>query len=239
MSSAQFPAIAVIPAAGVGQRMASNIPKQYLNCLGKPLIWYALKQMQQCDWIEHIFVSISSTDEYWQDEIGDTFAKVILVEGGASRAHSVLNGLNKALEYCNDNTWTLVHDAARPCLFDNDLEAIKQTLFSDEVDGLILADKVHDTVKSARDNELIDKTVDRSTLWRAQTPQVFPLGALQSALQKADLQLITDEASAMESVAGSDSYNIKLLQGDPRNIKVTRPQDLSLVSLYLSEQKEN
>ena len=235
MSSRHFPAIAVVPAAGVGKRMASDIPKQYLDCLGKPLIWHALNRMQQCDWINHIFVSLSSSDDYWPDEIGDCFSKVTLVDGGRSRAHSVLNGLTKACHSFTDDTWTLVHDAARPCLFAHDLQKIMQTLIANDVDGIILADKIHDTVKSATQQQDIATTVDRANLWRAQTPQVFRLGALRSALLDADLDAITDEASAMESLG----LKIKLLQGDPRNIKVTRPQDLSLISLYLAHDKEH
>ena len=235
MTTSQFQAIAVIPAAGVGARMGADVPKQYLSCLGKPLMWYVLNQMQQCDWITEIFVAISPEDGYWETHIGDQFSKVSCVAGGASRAESVLNALTEARQRHDSNIWTLVHDAARPCLFTHDLQAIRQALLSEAIDGVILADKIHDTVKLQTSDGQIASTVDRSKLWRAQTPQVFQLGALQSALQSADLATVTDEASAMESV----SANIKLLQGDVRNIKVTQPQDLALVSLYLAQQSES
>ena len=232
MTSSQFKAIAVIPAAGSGQRMGADIPKQYLTCLGKPLIWYALNQLQQCVWIERVYVSLSTDDSYWSSMIGDQFSKVVTVKGGATRAESVLNGLAEASLNHDPNIWTLVHDAARPCLFDHDLQGIKEALEAETCDGVILADKVHDTVKQQSSDQMIARTVDRTLLWRAQTPQVFQLTSMQSALVNADLSLVTDEASAMELVGA----NVQLLQGDQRNIKVTRPQDLSLVSLYLAQE---
>ena len=89
-------AIAIIPAAGIGQRMAADIPKQYLSCAGKPLIWHALNTFQQCPWVSDIYVSLSADDKFWPELIGEQFAKVTRVTGGASRAESVFNAISRA-----------------------------------------------------------------------------------------------------------------------------------------------
>ena len=222
-------AIVVIPAAGVGQRMGSDIPKQYLKCNGRPLITYSLALFEACDWIDAVYVALSEDDEYWPECVGDAYSKVRTITGGDSRAQSVSNGLSAALEEYENYTWVLVHDAARPCLFEQDLAVIYNEISHPGCHGFIVAEKVNDTVKQVDADNCIVQTVDRSKLWRAQTPQVFKLGELADALTIDDLADITDEASAMER-AGA---NIMVIQGNPKNIKVTQPDDLALAELYL------
>ncbi len=231
MTASEINAIAVIPAAGSGQRMAADIPKQYLHCHGKPILYYSLARLQSCDWISAIYVSLSQDDVHWETQLDGLFSKVVTVQGGASRAESVANGLNRALHDYPETTWALVHDAARPCLSQIDLATIYRELTSCQVDGLILADKVNDTVKRANEDDTINTTIDRTWLWRAQTPQVFQLGSLAGALKDLTLAEITDEASAMEQ----KGKRIKLVQGSLQNIKVTRPEDLHLAERYLSD----
>ena len=231
MTATDTPAIVVIPAAGVGQRMGTDIPKQYLNCHGRPLITYSLGLFQACEWIDAIYVAISDEDDYWLECVGDTYSKVRTVTGGDSRAQSVTNGLSAALEEHEDSTWVLVHDAARPCLFEQDMAMIYNEICRPGCQGFIVAEKVNDTVKQVDADNFIAKTVDRSQLWRAQTPQVFKLGELANALATTDLAGITDEASAMERTGAK----IRVVQGNPKNIKVTQPGDLALAELYLSD----
>jgi 2-C-methyl-D-erythritol 4-phosphate cytidylyltransferase len=211
--------------------MGADIPKQYLSCAGKPLIWHALNTFQQCRWITEIFVALSAEDELFEELIGEQFDKVTRVLGGASRAESVLNALSEVSRTHPLNCWTMVHDAARPCLSASDIAQIAAYIESNPEQGMILADKVHDTVKQASDNDYIDATVDRSRLWRALTPQVFRLGDLKRALETGQLSDITDEASAMERAG----YAPRLIQGDARNIKVTRQADLALAELFLKQ----
>ena len=232
MTSTELSAIAVIPAAGIGQRMASQIPKQYLTCAGKPIIWHSLMRLQSCHWISDIYVCLSPDDSYWETLIGEQFSKVTPLVGGASRAESVANGLAIASQSHPDDTWALVHDAARPCLFRDDLNQIKKVMESCSTDGFILADKINDTTKRTNSAGLIESTVDRSGLWRALTPQLFKLGQLSTALASHDLTSITDEASAMEH----QGFSVNVIQGDRRNIKITQPDDLILAELYLSNE---
>ena len=236
MSNSTFQqVIAIIPAAGVGARMAETIPKQYLKCAGKPVIWHSLNLMQRCHWISRIYVALSPNDPYWDDEIGSQFSKVEIVTGGESRAESVTNALSEAMKTQSDNIWAMVHDAARPCLSINDLELIENYLSDSPEYGMILADKLHDTIKQDDGNDHTEITVDRSHLWRALTPQVFRLGELSQAYDSDRLNEITDEASAME-MAG---YKTRLVQGDARNIKVTRPADLVLADLYIGQMEND
>ena len=126
----------------------------------------------------------------------------------------------------------LVHDAARPCLQGRDIARLIDRVTATGTGGL-LAEAISDTVKQAGADALVVRTLDRSRLWRAQTPQMFRLGQLQEALEEAVRQgfAITDEASAME-LAG---YPVQLVPGPARNLKVTRPADLRLAAWYLSE----
>jgi 2-C-methyl-D-erythritol 4-phosphate cytidylyltransferase len=127
----------------------------------------------------------------------------------------------------------LVHDAARPCIHQDDLEQLITTLAKDSVGGL-LAVPLHDTIKQADDQGCVLTTLPRERLWRAFTPQMFRLGNLVSALTQALTKglLVTDDASAME-LAG---YAPRLLEGRSDNIKITRPEDLALAEFYLSRQ---
>ena len=153
-------------------------------------------------------------------------SKSRLVHGGATRAESVLNGLEAIAD---KSAWVLVHDAARPCLRTTEIDLLLEVK---DPQGAILAIPVVDTIKRADEQGRIATTEDRRYLWLAQTPQFFPLQDLQRALSHA-LHLglnITDEASAME-FAGQHPL---LIAGRSDNIKVTRPEDLALAAFYLT-----
>ncbi|MCS5586303.1 MAG: 2-C-methyl-D-erythritol 4-phosphate cytidylyltransferase, partial [Gammaproteobacteria bacterium] len=149
--------------------------------------------------------------------------------GGKERFHSVISALNTLKPFAKDNDWILVHDAARPCVKFSDVTNLIKKL-KDHPTGGLLATQVVDTVKQGR-NSRVQKTLDRSNLWQAQTPQMYRFGVLSRALDniiKNDLS-ITDEASSIE-VLGLESV---LVEASKSNLKITTPEDLDLANFYL------
>jgi len=226
----------IVPAAGAGTRMGSSGPKQYLPLQGKTVLGVTLERLAKFPAIKGIFVGLSKDDAKWQ-HVADSL-KGLPVEisgyiGGAERANTVLNGLKALSEIAEAGDWVMVHDAARPCVRHEDIEKlIRETIESD--DGGILAMPIADTVKLTREDGRIDKTISRANLWRALTPQLFPIADLIKALDLALLEdaEITDEASAMEFIGAMPMC----IQGHADNIKITYPADLALAELYLSQQ---
>jgi 2-C-methyl-D-erythritol 4-phosphate cytidylyltransferase len=226
---------AVIPAAGIGKRMGSEIPKQYLELNGKAIILHTLDRLLQHPLIQGVVVALSRHDGWWEHLDHRCDKPVITVEGGIERCHSVLNALYELGNRATDEDWVLVHDAARPCLLHTDLENLINTLQDDKVGGL-LGVPVRDTMKRAESNNRVVDTVEREGLWHALTPQMFRLGSLRPALENAleAEQFVTDEASAME-YAG---FQPLLVEGSATNIKITRPEDLALAGFYLQQQEQ-
>lgn len=225
---------AVIPAAGFGRRMDSDIPKQYLPLSGRTVIEWTLSHFLDNPSIAGVVVAISDGDPYWQD-LGLGHPKLVTAKGGTERSDSVLSALHKLDSMASPDDWVLVHDAARPCLTEKDLEQLIGELRDHPVGG-VLGTPMSDTVKKTNaDNEVID-TPDRSRLWRAFTPQMFRLKALTDALVMAAKEgnVVTDDASAME-LAG---LHPKMVMGRADNIKITQPGDLQLAELFLQEHKE-
>jgi len=221
-----------VPAAGSGSRMGSHRPKQYLHLHDKPILQHTLERL--CfSRITGIVVCLAEDDAYWETLILQK--PVIRVNGGAERCHSVLNGLQALRQRAQPDDWVLVHDAARPCVRQADIEKLMTELAHHPVGGL-LAVPVRDTMKRAASNahqiEIVE-TINREGLWHALTPQMFRLetlyNALQSVLKKGEL--VTDDAQAIERFG----LQPVLIEGHPDNIKVTHPQDLSLAELYLRQ----
>jgi len=218
---------ALIPAAGSGSRMGAATPKQYLDLLGKPLIWHTVRALAAVPEIERVCVVISPGDEWWDCYDWSEFPRLqVLRCGGATRAESVLNGLRVAT--VADDDWALVHDAARPCLEPEHVSAMIDELRDDAVGG-ILAVPVADTLKRAAVGDRIARTEPRDGLWQAQTPQMFRRGELIAALASFMGPDITDEASAIEK----QGLAPQLVMGSPWNLKVTYPQDLQLAARIL------
>ena len=221
---------AVVPAAGTGSRMGSDQPKQYLQLAGVTLLEHSLRALSGCPRISGIVVALHARDRQ-----ADTLPvlqeeRVKTVIGGEERSDSVLAGLAHLLSCADPQDWVLVHDAARPCLQPADIERLIEAVIAGSTGG-ILAQPIVDTVKQASADALVVRTLDRATLWRAQTPQMFRLGELHRALQEAQQRglVVTDEASAME-MAG---YPVQLVVGPAANLKVTVPADLPLAAWYL------
>ena len=222
--------LALLPAAGVGARMGSAHPKQYLNIHGRPMLGHAIQAFERHDAIERVHVVISPEDGWWDRYDWSGFSKLALWRrGGASRAESVLNGLAAMAGEVAQDDWILVHDAARPCLTGDLLDRLLRELADDPVGG-ILAAPVADTLKREDTAGRIGETVPRQGLWGAQTPQMFRYGQLRTALERAGSQ-VTDEASALEFMGQVP----KLVASDLRNLKVTFPSDLEIARLLLAE----
>jgi 2-C-methyl-D-erythritol 4-phosphate cytidylyltransferase len=223
---------AIVPAAGVGKRMQTEIPKQYLTLNGKTILEHTLGKLLSEEKLQRIVVPVSRTDSSWQMLSILKNEKISIVEGGKTRCQSVINGLRSLSNDCSDADWVLVHDVARPCIESVDVRLLMRELCNDSVGG-ILAVPASDTIKHVDKNLAINKTVDRSTLWHAQTPQMFRYKLLLDALTKAtDRGLsVTDEASAIEL----SGYKPKVVEGNRANIKITRPEDLSLAEFYLQQ----
>ncbi len=221
----------VVPAAGVGARMAAQLPKQYLSLDGTAILQHTLHALLALPALEQVMVALATGDEHWPTLAAAQDARVDTTTGGAQRADSVLACLLALEGRAGAEDWVLVHDAARPCISLPELELLLATLGDDPVGGL-LALPVADTVKRADAEQRAVATLDREGLWLAQTPQMFRYAMLRSALQAAQEQglAITDEASAMEHAGHAP----RLVPGAATNIKITRPADLALAGHYLA-----
>ncbi|VFP80721.1 Bifunctional 2-C-methyl-D-erythritol 4-phosphatecytidylyltransferase/2-C-methyl-D-erythritol 2,4-cyclodiphosphate synthase [Candidatus Erwinia haradaeae] len=220
--------IAIVPAAGIGSRMQSKRPKQYLIVAGKTILEHTLNVLLQNIEIKKIIVALHPEDVYFNHLSVAHNLRITTVTGGKWRANSVL----AALQAAPPVQWVLIHDAARPCLRSEDLERILRLTLSSKIGG-ILAIPVRDTIKQAGDgNNQIHASIQRKSLWHALTPQLFPLKLLLNCLQRViDLgKNITDEASALEFCG----YQPELIKGHSDNVKITYPEDLALAEAYLS-----
>jgi len=223
----------IVPAAGIGQRMQAECPKQYLRINSRFILDITLSRLLDSGLFSGCMVPLNAADHWWPDTDASKDDRIQSCGGGAERADSVLSALHALEEQVSADDWVLVHDAARPCVHPADLKNLVSTLSDHPVGGLLAA-PVADTLKKAGPGQLPDVigTVDRSQLWRALTPQMFRYSMLVSALEAAlkEGQSVTDESSAMEF-----SGNMPVLvEGRPDNIKITVPADLDLAGFILS-----
>lgn len=219
----------VIPAAGVGARMAADRPKQYLEVAGRCILEHTLDCFLDHPGLLGVMVCLAVDDPYWPNLALASDPRIRRADGGRERADSVLAGLH-ALQLAGaaEDDWVLVHDAARPNLARSDLDRLLDTLATDPVGGL-LAVPARDTLKRADAAGRVAQTVDRAVIWQAYTPQMFRLRDLRQALDAALAAgvPITDEASALEWVGKAP----RLVEGRADNLKVTRPEDLQWLRL--------
>ncbi len=224
---------AVIPAAGVGKRMQANKPKQYLPLRGKTVIEQTLSQLLNAKIFTKLAVAISVEDPYWETLAIAKHPNIIRADGGKERADSVLSALKSLQTQAQADDWVLVHDAARPCVSTKEIHTLIARLKHEDYGG-ILALASHDTLKQVK-HDIISSTIDRTTIWRALTPQMFRYGVLKQALeQTTGNPAVTDEASAVELIGGL----VKIVAGASENIKITRPEDLALAEFYLEQQHD-
>lgn len=222
---------ALVPAAGVGQRMGAALPKQYLFLAGKPVLQHVVDVLAACSGIRRIYVVVNPDDAWIEGYLasGDIRlpeGKVVLLHcGGATRRDSVMAGIRAMAGELASADWVLVHDAARPGLTPEMVGRLMDAV-KDHPAGGLLALPVADTVKRERFSQV--ETVSREGLWLAQTPQMFRYGLLLDALEKH--AGVTDEAGAVEAMG----FSPRLVEGHLCNSKITRPADLEMVEVFLA-----
>jgi len=220
----------IIPAAGIGSRMQSSLPKQYLKISGQSILEHTVHCFLSHPRFDSVAIGIAKGDPYFKSLALAVDQSVEVFEGGAERVHSVMNGLAFLAGRAKADDWVWVHDAARPCLSHEDIDALIASL-PETQDGSLLAAPIYDTIKKANGQSRVEKTVDRLGLWRAMTPQVFSYSQLYNALDACikNNELVTDESSAIEICGGQPL----LVMGSEKNIKVTRPNDIELAQQYI------
>ena len=236
---------ALLPTAGAGSRLGGDLPKQFQQLAGRPMLAYAIDAFLQSPSIESIWIGVSPG--FIDHPILQALAKGtkpihFLPTGGPTRQETVRNTLAAMLKSAIPNEdWILVHDAARPGITPELIQKLVAAVLQSNTGGL-LAVRLADTLKRSDFDSAIagnmphvEKTIPREHLWQAQTPQMFGLKQLHAALEDA-IRLeadVTDEASAME-LAGVKPL---LVEGATRNFKVTHPADWDLMQLLLSSVK--
>jgi 2-C-methyl-D-erythritol 4-phosphate cytidylyltransferase len=225
-------ATAIIAAAGAGRRMKSDRPKQLLTLDKTPILIYTIRKFDACPLIDRIIVAAphESVDEVRKLVAGAGFSKpVSVVQGGARRQDSVA----VAMQHLNpDTTIVAVHDAVRPFVRVDEIEAV--LLEAHKSGAAVLAIPIVDTVKQIR-KDVIDSTLTREHLVLAQTPQAFRIEVLREAFERArrDEYYGTDESSLVERLG----LPVAVVRGSERNIKITRPDDLTLARFFLQEEQ--
>jgi len=213
----------VIAAAGSGQRLGAGGPKAFVELAGRPLLDWSLDAFRAAESIAEIVVAVPPGQEGSVAERG-----VVAVEGGQHRSESVAI----AAELCSEEI-LVVHDAARPLVTPELIDAIVERLVSDrEAAAVIAAAPVTDTIKRTADGDRVEETLDRAGLWAVQTPQAFRADALRGALSDADsLPDATDDAMLVERQGG----RVLIHSAPAENLKVTAPIDLRVAELLLRE----
>ena len=222
--------IAIIAAAGSGTRMASDRPKQFLLLAGTPVIFHTLKPFEQCDSIDEVIVVLPAEESAGFLSLAAKFGvtKVArVVPGGATRADSVKRGL-MAIRAATAEI-VAVHDGVRPFVT---VEEIDATVAAARAGGAaILVARVTDTIKQVSSDNVV-RTLDRSELRRALTPQCFQYDVLRRAYQHADVNdpSLTDESALVEKLG----HTVRIVEGSARNIKITTAEDLAIAETILA-----
>ncbi len=221
---------AVVVAAGRGERFGGSTPKQYTPLLGRPALSWSLQALLASPAVDGVVVALAARDRRWKRLAESRDPRVSTCIGGDTREASVSNALLALGSRARDDDWVMVHDAARPCLRREDLDALFAATGGDPVGGL-LAVRVPDTLKVDDGHGRSARTADRAGLWRALTPQVFRFGLLRRALALCAERerAVTDEASAVEALG----LRPRLVPGRTDNIKLTTPADRLLVEAIL------
>lgn len=223
--------VAIVLAAGRGSRMGSDVPKQFLEINGKPVLYYSLKIFQENPHIDEIVLVIGKEyQEYCQEQIVHHYGltKVTaMVAGGAERYQSVYEGLKA----CKDCEYVFIHDGARPFVTDAIIERCIETV---QVDGAcVVGMPVKDTIKIADEGGYVASTPPRSKVWMVQTPQVFAYALIRDAYEKmlcSDMVGITDDAMVAEAFS---DRKVRLVEGSYENIKITTPEDIKIAENFL------
>mgnify|MGYP002611360750 FL=1 len=225
---------AIVLAAGSGSRMKNKTKKQFMEIKGKPVIWYSLFEFEKSRVDEIILVTGKEDIDYCKKEIVEKYnLKKIknVVAGGSERYESVYNGLKEVT-----GNIVLIHDGGRPLINNEIIErSIEGTIKSD---ACVVGVPVKDTIKRADKEGYIIDTPNRSELWITQTPQSFKTDLVKMAYKKMKEELekgnttlnITDDAMVVEEFT---TNQVRFVQGDYKNIKVTTPEDIDIAELFI------
>ncbi|MEB3752964.1 2-C-methyl-D-erythritol 4-phosphate cytidylyltransferase [Acinetobacter sp. MD2(2019)] len=224
---------AIIPAAGSGHRFSATELKQYQTLFNQTVLEHSVERLNHLP-LQGYVLAVRSDDTVLNTLSLSHSERAHFCEGGAERVDSVLNALKYLSLIAHPDDYVLVHDAARPCVTAQSLEALVDYAVTQQTHA-ILATPVRDTLKKAHQQQ-IETTVDRSHLWQAQTPQIAKIGRLKQAIEQALIAnvTITDEASALEW-AGQP---VAVVMGRADNIKITYPEDLNLAELIITAQQK-
>lgn len=225
---------AIVLAAGTGSRMNSDIPKQYMDLAGKPVIYYSLKAFEEAGF-SSVLVCGKEDIEYCQKEIIEKYdIKNVsaVVAGGMERYHSVFEGL-KALK---ETDYVFIHDGARPLIRQETIARLKEAVIKEE--AVAAGMPVKDTIKIVDEENYVSETPERAYVWQVQTPQCFSFpiiyDAYKSIIQDEEegwtIPKITDDAMVLEYTS---DHEIKMIEADYQNIKITTPEDLKIARLFL------
>jgi 2-C-methyl-D-erythritol 4-phosphate cytidylyltransferase len=222
-------AVALIVAAGRGERLGGRVPKALVELAGRPMLSWSLAALHDTPAVGEIVVAMPPHAGAAPPVLAPRATPVRFVDGGDSRSQSVL----RALLAAGEDEIVLVHDAARPLLTPGLAVAVIDALLADEAaDGAIAAAAVSDTIKRAGGDRVVSETLPRSELWAVQTPQVFRREALQRALEAdpAQLAAATDDAALVERAGG----RVIVVPAEAENLKITTALDLQLAELLLA-----
>lgn len=218
-------AVALIVAAGRGERLGSGRPKALVTLCGRPMLEWSVRALQAVAAVQEIVVALP------REALDDAPAGTVAVAGGARRSHSVRAALRSS---SGEGDPVIVHDAARPlataALFEHALDELQRS----DADAVIAAAPVSDTIKEVGpDGRTVIRTLDRGVLWAVQTPQVFRRSALERALAAPEDELAraTDDAWLVEQAGGV----VRVVGAEAENLKVTTRDDLRIAELLLSE----
>ncbi len=220
----------IMPAAGLSLRMGANVRKPFIMIGGKPIFFYTLEKFSKLERVKEIILVVNEKDrstviEKWLDEL-KVYKVTKIIAGGKRRQDSICNGLS---HLDPDTNFVLVHDAVRPIIKSDEIEAVIKT--TEEKGAAILASPMKLTVKQVDSNLEIIKTVPRHDLWMAQTPQGFKRDLLVNAYNKikdTDVEF-TDDAEVVEKA----EHTVGIVSGSYDNIKITTREDLKLAESLL------
>jgi 2-C-methyl-D-erythritol 4-phosphate cytidylyltransferase len=217
--------VAVLLAGGKGERLGGKTPKQFLQLVDRPMFCHSLDAFEICPAIKSVVFVVPDPSFDWPRELyPKLFAQV---QGGSTRQDSVANALASLPA---DADLVMIHDAARP-LIDTALLQRLITGLDPASDGVIPGIPLEDAIKKVSSEGWLESELDRDSVWRVQTPQLFRRGPLEVAIELAHTSgEDSPDCSQMLTRAG---YRVKVVEGDQLNIKVTRPSDLRLAETYL------
>lgn len=228
--------VAIIPAAGTGQRMGTDIPKQFLKIGDRTVLGLTLDNFLAIDAVQKVIVVAHPNDQYLKELSQIEHEKIIVIDGGSERINSVNNALNYLYDNgLSDKTPVMVHDAARVCITETDINRLINHYYHSG-NACFLAKPITDSLHQVNDSQKVLAPVEREHLVKALTPQMASFIDLKAALEKAleKRLLATDDVSAL-TAAG---YDVDYIIGRHDNIKITHPDDLELAAFYLEKQQQ-